>query len=174
MKDSRAALAWITNELTRRSIPFAVVGGLATNAYGGGRPLNDIDIDVPEAALSILARELEAYRTFGPERSLSECFDCQLLGLSYLGQEIELSGAESFLIFDRSCNRWVPWPTDLRRVEERTVLGITVPVMERSALIAYKKMAGRETDLIDVSELENKKQSCQGVALPSELGSERS
>lgn len=153
MKDSAAALAWITNELKLRGIPFAVVGGLASNAYGGSRPLNDIDVDVPEAALSTLARELEAYRTFGPDRSISECFDCQLLGFSYMGQEIELSGAESLLILDRSCSRWMPWPTDLRKIEERRVLGMTVPVMERSALIAYKELAGRETDLIDVSEL---------------------
>jgi hypothetical protein len=153
MKDSVAALAWITNELTQRGIPFAVVGGLASNAYGGSRPLNDIDIDVPDAALSTLAQELEAYRTFGPDRSISECFDCQLLGFSYMGQEIELSGAESLLILDRSCSRWMPWPTDLRKIEERRVLGMTVPVMERSALIAYKELAGRETDLIDVSEL---------------------
>jgi hypothetical protein len=47
----------------------------------------------------------------------------------------------------------MPWPTDLRKIEERRVLGITVPVMKRSALIAYKELAGRETDLIDVSEL---------------------
>lgn len=154
MKDSVAALAWITNELTRLGVPFAVVGGLASNAYGGSRPLNDIDIDVPDATLSMLARELESYRTFGPERSVSECFDCQLLGFSYLGQEIELSGADSFLILDRSVNRWVPWPTDLQKIEKRSVLGLTVPVMQRSALIAYKRLVGRETDLIDVAELE--------------------
>lgn len=154
MKDSVGALTWITNELRKRGIPFAIVGGLASNAYGVSRSLNDIDIDVPDAALPTLARDLDVYRTFGPERSISECFDCQLLGFSYGGQEIELSGAQSFTIYDRSCDRWTPWPTDLERVEIRTVLGLTVPVMERSALIAYKRLAGRETDLLDVSELE--------------------
>lgn len=154
MKDSVAAFSWITSELRKRGIPFAIVGGLAANAYGGSRPLNDIDIDVPDAALFTLARELDAYRSFGPEHSISECFDCQLLGFSYLGQEIELSGAESLMILDRSCNQWIPWPTDLTRIETRTVLGLAVPVMERGALIAYKKLARRETDLLDVSELE--------------------
>ena len=66
MKDSVAALAWITEELTQRGIPFAVVGGLASNAYGCSRPLNDKDIDVPDAVLPTLAQELEAYRAFGP------------------------------------------------------------------------------------------------------------
>ena len=154
MKDSVSALAWITKELTDRGIPFAIVGGLASNAYGGSRPLNDIDIDVPDAVMPTLAQELAALRAFGPERSISECFDCQLLGFSYLGQEIELSGAESLLILDRSSNRWVPWPTDLRMIEIRTVLGLRLPVIERNALIAYKKMAGRDTDLIDVSEIQ--------------------
>jgi hypothetical protein len=154
MKNSRAALAWIVDQLKLRGIPFAIVGGLASNAYGGSRPLNDIDIDVPDSALPLLASELADYRTFGAERSVGECFDCQLLGLSYLGQEIELSGAESLLILDRTCNKWMAWPTDLERIEERAVLGIRVPVMDRNALIAYKQIAGRETDLIDVSELE--------------------
>jgi hypothetical protein len=154
MRDSAAALKWIVEELERRDIPFALVGGVAANAYGTTRPLNDIDIDVPERFLPVLAEELKSFRTFGPERSISDCFDCQLLGFSYKGQEIELSGAEGLLIRDTSSEKWVPWPTDLSEVERRIVLGLTVPVMGRKQLIEYKRFAGRATDLMDVSELE--------------------
>ena len=154
MKDSAAALKWIVEELEHRDIPFALVGGVAANAYGTTRPLNDIDIDVPEEFLPVLARELEPFKTFGPERSISDCFDCQLLGFSYKGQEIELSGAENLFIKDTSSKKWVSWPTDLSKVERRTILGLNVPVMARKQLIEYKRLAGRDTDLMDVSELE--------------------
>ena len=154
MKDSSAALKWIVTELRERNIPFALVGGIAANAYGTTRPLNDIDIDIPEKFLDALSRELGEFKTFGPERSISDCFDCQLLGFSYQGQEIELSGAEGLLIKDTSISKWVSWPTDLSKIEQCTVLGLTVPVMAREQLIAYKRLAGRETDLIDVYQLE--------------------
>jgi len=154
MKDSAAALIWIVEELELRDIPFALVGGVAANAYGTTRPLNDIDIDVPEEFLPVLARELGPFKTFGPERSISDCFDCQLLGFSYKGQEIEIGGAENLLIKDTSSKKWVSWPTDLSKVEKRTILGLNVPVMARKQLIEYKRLAGRDTDLMDVSELE--------------------
>lgn len=155
MKQSHAALQWITDELTERNIPFAIVGGLAANAYGATRPLNDIDIDVPDAVLPVLAVELREYLAFGPDRAVSECFDCALVGFTFGGQEIELSGAESMKILDRSSGEWLDWPTDLAAVESRHLLGITVPVMAREPLIAYKRLAGRDTDLADVQEIES-------------------
>jgi hypothetical protein len=154
MIDSEAALIWIVNELTQRHIPFVIVGGLATLAYGGSRPLNDIDIDVPDSVLPRLANELKAHVDFGPEHSVNECFDCQILGISYLGQAIELGGADSLLIRDVRLGTWIHWPTDLSITECVTVLGVEVPVIRRDRLIEYKKMAGRETDIIDVRELE--------------------
>lgn len=153
MRDSEAALRWIVNELDLRSIPFALVGGIAANAYGATRPLNDIDIDIPCAFIPVLAKELAPFKTFGPERSISDCFECDLLGLSFKGQEIELSGAETFRIKYSSSAEWLALPTDLTAVEQRFVLGLTVPVMGRKALITYKRLAGRDTDLMDVSEL---------------------
>jgi hypothetical protein len=154
MRDSAAALAWIVGELERRGIPFALVGGIAANAYGTTRPLNDIDIDVPADCLPTLAQELEVYKSFGPEHFVSECFDCDLLGFSYKGQEIELSGAETMRIKDASTGAWLLWPTALSAVETRVVFGLAVPVMARRHLVAYKKLAGRDTDLMDVVELE--------------------
>jgi hypothetical protein len=153
MRDSAAALRWIVEHLEHRSIPFALVGGLAANAYGTTRPLNDIDIDLPVSFLPVLAEELETFKTFGPERSVSECFECDLLGFAFKGQEIELSGAETFRIKDVSTGEWLSWPTDLSAIQRRIVLGVSVPVIGRKELIAYKCLAGRDTDLIDLAEL---------------------
>lgn len=153
-KSSVAALSWIISELNKRKIPFVIVGGLAANAYGATRALNDIDIDVPDKALPRLASELSAQLSFGPIRSVSECFDCQLVGFSYLGQEIELSGADSVLIKHFSGTDWLAWPTDLNALEIKEVLGLALPIMARDRLIAYKRITGRDTDLIDIAQLE--------------------
>jgi hypothetical protein len=155
MKDSQAAFKWIIGELEKRHIPFALVGGIAANAYGTTRPLNDIDIDVPDNMLYSLARVLKDYLVFGPENSLSECFDCQLIGFKFCEQDIELSGAETLRIKDLKSGEWLHWPTNLNDVETKIVFGLEVPVMSKKSLIAYKKLAGRETDLIDVSQLES-------------------
>ena len=42
-----AALEWITGFFHKQSVPYLITGGLATLAYGGRRPLADIDIYVP-------------------------------------------------------------------------------------------------------------------------------
>lgn len=155
MKDPAAAFHWIVNQLQQRNIPFVLVGGLAANAYGTSRPLWDIDLDIPERFIPELAHELCDFLTFGPEHSIGEYCECQIVGFVYREQEIELSGAESLRIKDPSSQAWLPWPTDFSRVEYRPVFGITVPVMAREQFIAYKRLAGRNTDLLDVQELES-------------------
>jgi hypothetical protein len=155
-KNSKKALYWVVNELNKRKIPFALVGGIAANIYGTTRLLNDIDIDIPENKLALVAQELSDYLNFDPEHSISKCFDCQLIGLNYFGQEIELGGAESLKIKDVDSGQWLSWPTDLNAVEWHTYLGLSVPVIAKNKLIAYKKLAGRDVDLLDVKELEKK------------------
>lgn len=143
------------SNLSDARIQFLVVGGLAVNAYGGPRPLNDIDIDVPDAALGLLAERLRPFVSSGPERLVEDPFDCAFLSLTSLGQVIELSGADTFKIKDKSSREWIDWTTDLSASEWRTVLGATVPVMRRDKLIAYKQAAGRDTDLQDVAFLQS-------------------
>lgn len=154
-RDSKAALAWITNSLASRGIPFALVGGIAANAYGSTRELNDIDIDVPDDAIPLLAVDLAEYLSFGPIQHESECFRCFLVGFTYRGQEIELSGADSMQLYNRALGCWIAFPTDLTAVEYREILGIDAPVMNRKALCTYKRIVARATDLEDVRALES-------------------
>lgn len=42
------ALKWIIKILNSKNIPYQISGGFAAKMYGSIRPLNDIDIDIPE------------------------------------------------------------------------------------------------------------------------------
>jgi hypothetical protein len=150
MKDSQRAFDWITTLLDELGHSYVVVGGLAANVYGSKRPLCDIDIDVPMFALREIANLAQAYVTFGPSRFRDEQFDIELLTLRYGEQEIDLTAAEDVLLFDRGAAIWRQVPTDLKAGELHEVFGKTVPVMSRDALITYKRMLARDTDLEDV------------------------
>jgi hypothetical protein len=153
MKDSKTAFHWIVNLLHEQGLPFVVVGGLAANVYGGRRPLNDIDIDVPSHSFTKLMPHVKQFITFGPARYHDREFDIQLMSLRYAEQEIDLTAAESIRLFDHQSGDWRILPTDFAASERHEVFGITVPVMRRDLLVAYKKMIQRDTDLEDIAQL---------------------
>ncbi len=154
MRDSSAALRWIVGLLRQVGQPFAVVGGLAANAYGSQRPLNDIDIDLSIGAFEKLLPLVRPYVKFGPAKYQDSFFDLDLMVLNYADQDIDLTAAETIRIFNRTSELWCDLPTDLSLVNQRSVLGVDVPVMNRELLVAYKKMVGREVDLEDILQLE--------------------
>lgn len=80
-----AALQWITTILQKLNISFQVAGGLAASAYGAVRPLNDIDIDIPESAFELLVPHVEEFITFGPEHFKDTQWDLMLMTLDYQG-----------------------------------------------------------------------------------------
>lgn len=151
MKDSMRAFDWITGLLEELGYSYLVVGGLAANVFGGRRPLYDIDLDVPKSALREVAERAKLYVTFGPARFRDEQFDIELLSLRYADQDIDLTAAEDVLLFDRNAAQWRHVPTDLMAGEIHEVLGKKVFVIKREALIAYKQMLARDTDLEDVA-----------------------
>lgn len=147
------AFAWITQALHSRSIPFRVAGGLAARLYGATRPLGDIDLDVPEEHLATIAADLKAFIKFGPERFVDELWDLQLLTLDYHGQEIDLGGAQQGRVFDRKRKKWIHLTTDFESSPRLEVLGRSVLVIPKEDLILYKRMLGREVDVVDVEQI---------------------
>jgi hypothetical protein len=150
MKDSKAAFEWIVTLLRRFEQPFVVVGGLAANVYGAQRPLNDIDLDVPQEALIKLLPHVKQFITFGPAKYQDAEFDIELMSLRYAEQEIDLTASESIRLFDHRSGEWRSVPTDLAAADEHELFGMTVPVMKRDLLVAYKQMIRRQTDLEDI------------------------
>lgn len=152
--DTKAAFIWITDILKKHNIPFQISGGLAANIYGSKRPLQDIDIDIPEDLFDLIYEDVSDYVVFGPERYKSEKWDLMLMTLNYQGQEIDICGAYHTFIFNAVAESWVKLETDFSNVTIKELFGLQVPVIPCAELLAYKKVLSRDVDLSDVNELE--------------------
>lgn len=153
MQTIKEALSWITTILKKQNIPFQIAGGLAARAYGSTRQLHDIDIDIPEENFETIMDEVLPYLTFGPDHFRDKYWDVFLMTLNYNGQEIDISGANDAKIYNNKNNTWEKIITDFSKIMHIELYGINVPVINREALIAYKKMLARPVDLLDIAHL---------------------
>lgn len=87
MKNPKKAFRWIINILKKHQVPFQITGGLAAQAYGSKRPLNDIDIDIPEDRFNEIVPNVKDYITYGPAHFIDERWDLFLLTLNYQRSE---------------------------------------------------------------------------------------
>lgn len=154
---TKKALLWIIKILNKHDIPFQISGGFAAKLYGSPRPLNDIDIDMPEERFDEIINDVKKYITYGPEQYVNEKWDLLVLTLDYFGQEIDLSGSKTTKIFDSKNKKWLTFSSDLSKVVWITVDGIKVPVMPKKDLIAYKIYLGGKHQLIDIDAVKNSK-----------------
>ena len=100
------ALKWIVNILKKHRVPFQIAGGFAAHIYGAKRPVNDIDLDIPEEKFKTILPDIEKYVTFGPNRLKDEKWDLDLIVLNYAGQMIDISGAYKTKIYNEKNKMW--------------------------------------------------------------------
>lgn len=147
------ALTWISARLDELGVPFQVAGGLAAIAHGASRPLNDIDIYVPEGSLSRIRAELADHQGHGPERYRDEQWDCYFMEVHYAGEEIELAEAGRTRYRSDSDAPWHEAGVDFGDPARRVAFDVEIPVMPLEQLVEYKRRIGREVDREDVAEL---------------------
>ena len=150
IQKTEKAFQWIIHILEKHNTPFQITGGLAARAYGSDRPLNDIDIDVPEEKFNQITPDIKDYIIRGPERFIDDKWDLLLMTLKFEGQEIDICGA-GIKIRDHNSGEWRNSSTDFSKFEMKEVYGINVPVIRREDLITYKKVLGRKVDQEDVA-----------------------
>ena len=151
MRNTKAALEWITGILNDRKISFQVDGGLAAKIYGSNRPLADIDIIIPNKDIETLAPILKDYIKFGPARYKDDKWDLLLMSLKYMDQDIDISGAGEARIFDKNKNEWVETETDFNNSEVAEIFGMHLPVIPKEQLIREKIQLSRPMDVEDVN-----------------------
>ena len=144
------ALEWIVPILKRHNIPFQISGGLAANIYGAKRPVNDIDLDIPENKMEILLPDIKKYITFGPAHFKDERWDLKLITLNYNGQEIDIGGAYKVKIFDGKNKEWKLFPVNFKTTQTHIIFGIPVQISDPIDLIEYKKLLTGEHQKIDI------------------------
>lgn len=144
------ALGWIVSLLQKHEAPFQITGGFAARIYGAKRPLNDIDIDIPENMIELLVPEIRQYIIFGPGRYIDERWDLKLITLNFDTQEIDIGGAFETKIFDDNNNQWKHMPAHFERAQICTVFGMKIPVIAPEDLIAYKKLFSGEHQKVDI------------------------
>ena len=149
-----AALTWIVSTLNQHEVSYQVVGGLAALAYGGTRPLHDIDLYAPLSGRPGLLTELHPYTVWGPEHFQDAARDLVFMKIDFDGIRIEIG--DSVLhprYFNAYQHRWVDQRVDYDRSRRRIVLGVPVDVMPLADLLDYKRGLARPVDRQDIAEL---------------------
>ncbi|MBM3206254.1 MAG: hypothetical protein FJZ43_01365 [Candidatus Staskawiczbacteria bacterium] len=155
MDKIESALKWILPILKKHKVPFQISGGFAAHIYGSKRPVNDIDIDIPEDKIDVLVPDVKEYIVYGPAQHKNNRWDLKLITLEYYGQEIDIGGAYNVKIFDDNESIWKSFPAKLEEVEFHNVYGFNLPVVEPRYLADYKKLLSGDHQKVDVKAVEN-------------------
>ena len=153
MQNIKKALIWITDILKKQQVPFQITGGLAARAYGATRPIEDIDIDIPEDTFTIVQKEVSKFITYEPAQYKSNTWDLMLMTLDYQGQIIDLSGAYQTKIFNAKTNQWQELSEDLSKACLIDIFGVKLPIIPLNILKTYKIALSRDVDIRDVLEI---------------------
>lgn len=150
--EQAGVLLWLDRLLTVHNIAYQITGGLAAIAHGARRPLFDVDIDVSRADLEAVRDLLRPHLVDDIYRLRDENFDLTLLTAAVEGVTVDVSQAEDAYYRDLAGGLH-RLDADLGRSVRRRVAGIYLPVIDRDDLIAYKRIIGRPTDLVDVEQI---------------------
>lgn len=148
------ALRWIVEILNRKNIPYQISGGLAAHFYGSKRPVNDIDIDIPEENLADIVHEIEAYIVTGPGHHVDGKWDLQLIALNYNGQDIDIGGAYETKVTTKDRTAWIAIPADLGSAQKIKVGDLSVNVASPQSMIAYKQHLDGEHQIEDIEAMQ--------------------
>lgn len=148
----KRALRFLVNELNKNNIEFQASGGLGAIAYGGTRPLYDIDLEIYTKDAEKVRELFKRYLTVDWHRYEEEKdkFDLWLMGLEIDGIHIDINGVDGSVIITKDGER-VLQPEKMK-TEKRIVESIEIPVQAKDDFIAYKRLLARDIDLQDVRE----------------------
>lgn len=150
----KQVLKQVDNTLKKNNIPFQVSGGLAAIAYGAKRPLYDIDIDVRKEDIPKVRQLFKDYITEDFYHLDDEHFDIWLMTLRIDGVGVDISQAQESYFVNKTGKK-IRMDGDLSKTKIVDIDGVEVPVQDKKELIAYKKIIGRDTDLIDIKQMQS-------------------
>jgi hypothetical protein len=155
-KNQKEVLSFLVQTLNGENITFQVSGGLAAIAHGATRPLYDIDLEIHKEDVETVRRLFKNYITEDWNNDLEgddDQFDIWMMKLEIKGVPIDINQVEDVYLISKTGERTLQ-PSDMD-TEPKVVEGITIPVLRKEPLIAYKKILARDTDLSDIEQLSN-------------------
>ncbi|MES2668205.1 MAG: hypothetical protein V4644_00735 [Patescibacteria group bacterium] len=150
----KEALILIASRLAAIGVEYQVTGGLAAIAHGATRPLYDIDIDIHKEDVEIVRDSFKEFIVEDWNNDLDgpdDEFDIWMMKLQIGGVPVDISQIEGCRMRSKG-GEWIPQPGEIR-AEPGSVEGVVLPVQNKEALISYKKVLGRDTDLIDIAQI---------------------
>jgi len=152
------ALKWLIDLLNRLEITYQIAGGLAAKVYGSDRTLVDIDVDLPNDAITKILPDLKDYLVYGPNRYQDSVWDIFLATIDYHGQMIDFTGADDPLMFDQQKQTWIKCEINLSKAITCEIEGIELVVIAKDELIHYKSSLRREVDLLDLEAIQKNRE----------------
>ncbi|PSU33814.1 MazG-related protein [Photobacterium lutimaris] len=147
------ALVWLKDILDSQQVQFQVVGGLAATIHGGSREVADIDLYISKADANKILPLMSSYISKPLTHYIEGSWDLEYFQLIYKGQKIEVGLSPGTKIKAAGKGEWVELSTDFSQSVVGSYLGVEVPTIPVVELIRYKRVLGREVDLIDIDEL---------------------
>jgi len=149
----KVALKWLKDLLEAEGVEYQIVGGLAATIHGGIREIADIDLYIRNSdANKVLARvsqfiskPLAHYTEYG--------WDLEYFQLVYQNQKIEIGLSQSTKIQSALDGSWHKLEIHFSESVVKLYQGIELLVIPVHRLVEYKRILGREVDLIDIQEL---------------------
>jgi hypothetical protein len=148
------ALRWIVLILNKRKVEYQISGGLAAHLYGSNRPINDIDIDIPENKFNHIYDSIKDYITFGPKQFKDQRWDMKAVILNYNGQEIDIGGAYKTKICDTNKGKWVNLPANLSTAKNFNINGLEIKICNPYDLAEYKRLLKGQHQQNDIQAIE--------------------
>ncbi|MDE1312663.1 MazG-related protein [Vibrio vulnificus] len=149
----KVALNWLKGLLEAESIEYQIVGGLAATIHGGSREIADIDLYIKNSDANKILDRVGPYIS-KPLTHYSEYgWDLEYFQLVYRNQKIEIGLAQNTKIQSSLDGSWHQLEIDFSKSVVKSYQGIELQVIPANQLVDYKRILGREVDLIDIQQL---------------------
>ncbi|EIO3971384.1 MazG-related protein [Vibrio vulnificus] len=149
----KVALNWLKSLLESESIEYQIVGGLAATIHGGSREIADIDLYIHNTDANKILSHVTPYIS-KPLTHYSEYgWDLEYFQLVYQNQKIEIGLALNTKIQSSLDGSWHQLEIDFSKSVVKSYHGIELQVIPVHQLVEYKRILGREVDLIDIQQL---------------------
>ncbi|BAZ11288.1 hypothetical protein NIES4071_31140 [Calothrix sp. NIES-4071] len=142
------ALQFIIPIFEQNDITYRITGGLAGNLYGSLWELHDIDLEVAQKDIELVAELFKEYIAIDLMRLVDDEFDLLMMTLVIHGVDIEINQAEEAFIYHDDTP--VKLDDDLSAFHTFYFEGLKLKVKPLKQIIEYKQLLGRHNDVIDL------------------------